>query len=351
SDSARSPSVEATVTMRPRLACSAGSAARTTAAVPSRFTCTTRSHSAPGTSTIRPQASVPAAATTASRPSPASARTASSAARVSARSTTTAGASARAGTASVRGSTRSSRSGAPPAAATAAATARPRPDAAPVTSTRPSGRTVRGSTAAYWSVVVSMVVSMVVTGVPPWSGGGERGVFPVGLGGGGQRRLDGAAQHVDGGEVGLLHGRGVARDADRVVAQPGEGVGAGPGERPHLRAARPGGLRRGEQVGAAAAGGQQDQHVAGAGVRADLPGVHLPEPVVVADRGERRRVGVQGDRGQRTAFALEAAHELRGEVLRLGRAPAVARDEQPVAVGEPVGQRAAPAGERVTGGA
>src|SRR6185295_7485668 len=132
-------------------------------------------------------------------------------------------------------------------------------------------------------------------------------------------------QHVDGGEVRLLDGRGVARDAHRVVAQPGERVGAGPGERPHLRVAPPGGLRRGEQVVAAAAGGQQDQHVAGAGVRADLAGEDVPEAVVVADRGHGGRVGVQRDRGQRTAFALEAAYELGGEVLRFGRAAAVAR--------------------------
>jgi hypothetical protein len=156
---------------------------------------------------------------------------------------------------------------------------------------------------------------------------------------------------VDGGEVRLLHGCGVARDAHRVVAQPGERVGAGPGERPHLRVATPGRLRRGEQVVAAAAGGQQDQHVTGAGVGADLAGEDVPEAVVVADRGHGGRVGVQRDRGQRTAFALEAAHELGGEVLRLGRAPAVARDEQLVAAGEPVGQRAAPPGERVACGA
>ena len=87
---ARRPSVDATVTILPRLSLSAGSAARMTAAVPNRLTATTRSHSAAGTSPSAPQRSVPAAVTTASTP-PArsiSARMASSAAAVSARSVT-----------------------------------------------------------------------------------------------------------------------------------------------------------------------------------------------------------------------------------------------------------------------
>ena len=147
SGSARRPSVEATVTILPRLSFSAGSAARMTAAVPNRLTATTCSHSAAGTSPSAPQRSVPAAVTTASTP-PArsiSARIASSAAAVSARSTTALSATRRGAAASSAGSTgtRSTSRARPPAVVTAAATARPRPDAAPVTSTVPTPRGVR----------------------------------------------------------------------------------------------------------------------------------------------------------------------------------------------------------------
>jgi hypothetical protein len=87
--SARSPSVDATVTTRPRERSSSGSAARTTAAVPIRFTAITCSHASASTSRMSPHASMPAAVTTASSPprSSATARTAASAARGWARST------------------------------------------------------------------------------------------------------------------------------------------------------------------------------------------------------------------------------------------------------------------------
>src|SRR5438067_7202080 len=61
---ARRASVDATVTTRPRVATNAGSAARITAAVPSRFTATTRSHTSPDTACIGPGVSVPAHVTT-----------------------------------------------------------------------------------------------------------------------------------------------------------------------------------------------------------------------------------------------------------------------------------------------
>ena len=59
SETALTPSVEETVTTLPRRASSEGSAARTTATVPSRLTATTRSQSSRGTSTSEPQRSMP----------------------------------------------------------------------------------------------------------------------------------------------------------------------------------------------------------------------------------------------------------------------------------------------------
>ena len=93
---------------------------------------TTRSQSSPSTSTSAPHLSVPAAVKTASSvpPAPSTRRlTAASAARVSDRSTTSCGMPST--------GTRSRPSGRPPASRTAAATAAPRPLAAPVTRTVP----------------------------------------------------------------------------------------------------------------------------------------------------------------------------------------------------------------------
>ena len=49
--------------------------------------------------------------------------------------------------------------------------------------------------------------------------------------------------------------------------------------------------------------------------------------MVVGDRGERRGVGGEGDRGERPTLAHEAPHELRRDVLGIGRTPPVAEEE------------------------
>ena len=124
------------VTTRPCVASSAGRAARTTAAVPSRFTPTIRSQSPEEIEPIGAGLSMPAAVTTASRPPwrSAASRTARSVASVSVTSTATA--SMPSATASTR---RSRTIGVPPASVTAATTAAPSPEAPPVTRTRPMG--------------------------------------------------------------------------------------------------------------------------------------------------------------------------------------------------------------------
>src|SRR5215218_4268410 len=137
--SARSPSVDATVTTRPRDRSSAGRAARTTAAVPSRLTAMTRSHASGSTSRMSPHASMPAAVTTASSPSCSSttARTAASASRPCARSTWR-------NAKPFDGGRRSSTTAVPPSALTAAAIAAPSPDAPPVIRTVPTGSSGTG---------------------------------------------------------------------------------------------------------------------------------------------------------------------------------------------------------------
>src|SRR3954470_6910205 len=136
SDTALCARVEATVTTRPALRSRAGSAARTTAAVPSRLIVTIRSHVSPATSSSRPGTSIAAAVTTPLTSSwrCSTAATASSARRGKARSTISRSKPS-------SGSLRSSTTAVPPASRTARAVAAPRPDAPPVTITvpRPSG--------------------------------------------------------------------------------------------------------------------------------------------------------------------------------------------------------------------
>src|SRR5688572_5204821 len=73
-----------------------------------------------------------------------------------------------------------------------------------------------------------------------------------------------------------------------------------------------------------------------------LPGEHLLRRVVVHQRGERRRLGVEGDRAQRPTVVAITADELRREMLRLRRAASVADGEQALAGIEGAGEEAAP---------
>src|SRR5436190_4271323 len=118
--------------MRPCDAISAGSAARTTAAVARRLTVTTRSHVTPETSSSEPGTSVPAHDTTPARSGWRAVirSTVHSAARVSMRSTISWSTPSTA--------TRSITTGVPPRADTASTTAAPSPDAPPVTRMVPS---------------------------------------------------------------------------------------------------------------------------------------------------------------------------------------------------------------------
>ena len=129
SPTALRPSVDATVTTRPPRSSRCGRAARTTAAVPKRLTRTTRSQSSVGTPASGPQASVPAAVTTASG-GPTSSTSRSTAAAAAAESDRSAAAYGSDGSS---GGARSTTAGVPPAFATAATTAAPRPLEPPVT--------------------------------------------------------------------------------------------------------------------------------------------------------------------------------------------------------------------------
>ena len=89
-------------------------------------------------------------------------------------------------------------------------------------------------------------------------------------------------------------------------------------------------VRRGDRrddVGRIPGRRYREQRVPGGAERAHLLRVHLLERVVVRDRGEQRRVRGERKRGELGALPLEAADHLGGEVLRVGRGPAVAAGE------------------------
>ena len=130
---------------------------------------------------------------------------------------------------------------------------------------------------------------------PRWSTGGSAGATASGRSGSGgasattrstaRHSMCRAARCVS------CSQRGVAGQADGVGAGPGRAFGpvpSGPSSSPRSPAR---GCRL-HEVRTAPARREQHDDVAGPGVRANLPGEHLREAVVVADRAEARRVGV-----------------------------------------------------------
>jgi hypothetical protein len=83
-----------------------------------------------------------------------------------------------------------------------------------------------------------------------------------------------------------------------------------------------------QDVRRAAGGRDRDQHVAGAAETEDLPLEYPVVTVVVGDRSQDRAVGGRGDRGARRAVVIEPRQDLAGNVLRVARAAAVARQKK-----------------------
>ena len=129
-----------------------------------------------------------------------------------------------------------------------------------------------------------------------------------------------------------------------LVADLSAGV-AGQGDHRHVLGARRG--DGGEDVRGVAARRHRQQDVAGRAERLDLLGEDHLVAVVVADGGEDRGVDGQRDRRQAGPLALEAADELRGEMLGVGGRAAVAAGEHLAAAGDAADQRADRVGDRL----
>lgn len=88
----------------------------------------------------------------------------------------------------------------------------------------------------------------------------------------------------------------------------------------------------GEHIGAVAAGGEADEHIARFAKRLDAAGKYLFVAVIVADAGDGGGVGVETDGGQGTTIPAITTDELFGQMHGIRRAAAIAAGEELAAV-------------------
>src|SRR5690606_29143419 len=153
------------------------------------------------------------------------------------------------------------------------------------------------------------------------------------------RGLDQRAHGVADELVALLDARRLRRghlEADVAERRQRLPAGAVAGEADHPHAPRARRLDRAQDVRGMPGGADREQHVAGLAQRLHLAGEDVVVAVVVADRGEDAAVGGERDGGQSRAIVVEPAHQLPGPVLGVGRAAAVAGDQQAVATAQRV---------------
>ena len=118
--------------------------------------------------------------------------------------------------------------------------------------------------------------------------------------------------------------RGKAVVAQRLHGAAGEASGQADRNQPGL-ARR---LERSDDVGRAPRGGDCDEDVAGPSQPPDLPFEGTLEAIIIADRGNNGAVGGQRDSRQRMAVKIQPRQEFAGDMLRVGGAAAISRDQQ-----------------------
>ena len=136
------------------------------------------------------------------------------------------------------------------------------------------------------------------------------------------------AQDVAERDVTFLNARRDRRWNDEgILDQPGQlsTVGAGPGNRGQATVS--GSLDTFQHVRRIPARADTDGHVALSAMRSHLAGKEFFIPIVVRDAGDGGNVRRQRDGGQRRSFALVSAYELRCDMCRVGRASAIAEEE------------------------
>jgi hypothetical protein len=90
-------------------------------------------------------------------------------------------------------------------------------------------------------------------------------------------------------------------------------------------------LQRKDEVGGIAAGGEEDQHVAGSAQRLDLPTEDAFKAEVIGDAGQRGAICDQGDGRKSPAVLLVAPDQFLGKMESVGRAATIAGGQNFVA--------------------
>src|SRR5271168_3810832 len=85
------------------------------------------------------------------------------------------------------------------------------------------------------------------------------------------------------------------------------------------------GAQRRNDVGRSSRRGNREQPISPLAEPTDLAFEHVLEPVIVADRGEYRRIRAQRNRRQRRSIEIQPRQKFSGDVLRVPGAPAVSR--------------------------
>ena len=147
-----------------------------------------------------------------------------------------------------------------------------------------------------------------------------------------QGLLDLVADAVADREMDLLHHRRVvARRDQEMIALRAHGGASGSRESDRDQPALARLAQRSQDVRRAPRRGEREQHVATLAEAFDLARKDLLEAVIIGDRGQRRSVGGERDRGVAWPVLFVAADDFGGDVLGVARAAAIADDQKLVA--------------------
>jgi len=147
--------------------------------------------------------------------------------------------------------------------------------------------------------------------------------------------LDHFAKHVEEQFVAFLNPRGVITGHEQIERGHAFRKAAIPAEETDaFDAPAPGLLQRAQNIFRLAAGGEGDDQIARLGQAPDLARENFVGAVVVAHGGHQFAIGRERNGRIWPAVGDEAAEKFRGQVRGVGRAAAIAADEQLVAGGQ-----------------
>src|SRR5260370_6973823 len=144
-----------------------------------------------------------------------------------------------------------------------------------------------------------------------------------------QPLFDEPADDMTGRDMDLLdERRRIRRGMQAQIAERGHLSAGSTGKPYHGEAFLTGGADRPQDVRRTSRGRDRDQHVAGTAETEDLPFEYPVVAIIVADCGQHRAVGRQRDGRAWRPIIIEPRQHLAGQVLRIARTAAVARQKK-----------------------